>query len=135
MTSHGVVHFEIPAEDPDKLSQFYTQLFGWRIDKMSMGGADVPDYYVTSTVEVDERGMPRQPGAINGGIYKRQSPDDRAINYVNVESVDQYVEKAKGLGARVVVDKMPVPGMGYFAQLMDPEGNPFGVWEGNSEAA
>jgi predicted enzyme related to lactoylglutathione lyase len=30
---------------------------------------------------------------------------------------------------------MPVPGMGYFANLVDPEGNPFGVWEGNSEAA
>jgi predicted enzyme related to lactoylglutathione lyase len=135
MTSHGVVHFEIPAEDSDKLAQFYAQLFGWQIDKMSMCGTDVPDYYVTFTTEVDERGMPKQPGAINGGIHKRQSPDDSTVNFVNVESVDRYIEKAKGLGARVVVDKMPVPGMGYFAQLMDPEGNPFGVWEGNSEAA
>ena len=132
MTSHGVVHFEIPAEDPDKLAEFYVQLFGWQIDKMSMGDTD---YYVTSTVEVDEHGMPKQPGAINGGIYKRQSPEDRPANFVNVESVEEYVEKAKGLGARVLADKMPVPGMGYFAQLVDPEGNPFGVWEENSEAA
>ena len=43
MTSHGVVHFEIPAEDPDKLAEFYTRLFGWQIDKMSMGGTEVPD--------------------------------------------------------------------------------------------
>jgi uncharacterized protein len=135
MTSHGVVHFEIPAEDPDKLSQFYTQLFGWRIEKMSMGGTDVPDYYVTFTTEVDEQGMPKQPGAINGGIHRRQSPEQRPVNYVNVESVDEYVGKATSLGARVVVGKMPVPGMGYFAQLVDPQGNTFGVWEGNSAAA
>jgi predicted enzyme related to lactoylglutathione lyase len=49
--------------------------------------------------------------------------------------VDEYVQKATGLGARVLIEKMPVPGMGYFANLVDPEGNPFGVWEGNSEAA
>lgn len=135
MTSHGVVHFEIPAEDPDKLAQFYTRLFGWQIDKMSMSGTEVLDYYVTFTTEVDERGMPKQLGVINGGIHKRQSPEQRPINYVNVESVDEYVQKATGLGARVLIEKMPVPGMGYFANLVDPEGNPFGVWEGNSEAA
>ncbi len=135
MTSHGVVHFEIPAEDPDKLAQFYTRLFGWQIDKMSMSGTEVLDYYVMFTTEVDERGMPKQPGVINGGIHKRQSPKQRPINYVNVESVDEYVQKATGLGARVLIEKMPVPGMGYFANLVDPEGNPFGVWEGNSEAA
>jgi hypothetical protein len=55
------------------------QLFGWQIDKMSMGGTDVPDYYATSTVEADERGTPKQPGAINGGISKRQSPEQRPI--------------------------------------------------------
>ena len=132
MMNHGVVHFEIPANDPDKLSQFYTQLFGWQIEKVPMGGVD---YYATMTVEVDERMMPKQPGAINGGIYKRQAPGQGPLNYVNVESVDQYVEKAKGLGAKLLMDKMPVPGMGWFAQLEDPDGNPFGVWQEDSSAA
>lgn len=132
MNDHGVVHFEIPASDPEKLSRFYADLFGWRIEKMPMGDAD---YFMTSTVEVDERGMPKQPGAINGGIAPRMTPDQRPMNYVNVESVDDYVDKAKGLGATVIVEKMPVPGMGYFAQLVDPEGNPFGVWQESSSAA
>jgi uncharacterized protein len=132
MPNHGVVHFEIPADDPDKLSQFYTQLFGWQIQKMSMGDMY---YYATSTVEADEHGRPNQPGAINGGMYQRQSPEQRPINYVNVESVDEYVQKATGLGARLLTEKMPVPGMGYFAHLVDPEGNPFGVWQESSDAA
>jgi uncharacterized protein len=133
MFGHGVVHFEIPAQDPDKLSEFYTRLFGWRIEKMPMGGADA--YYITSTVETDEQGMPKEPGAINGGIYRRESSEQRPMNYVAVESVDQYTEKAQRLGARVLVEKMPVPGMGYFAQLSDPDGNPFGIFEFTAQAA
>jgi len=38
MVNHGVVHFEIPADDPEKLAAFYTQLFGWRIEKFPMEG-------------------------------------------------------------------------------------------------
>lgn len=132
MAGHGVVHFEIPAGDPDKLSEFYTQLFGWRIDKVPMEGGD---YYITSTVETDEQGVPKEPGAINGGIYRRESPEQRPMNYVNVESIDEYVSKAKGLGANVTLDKMPIPGMGYFAQLVDPDGNTFGLFETNAAAA
>ena len=129
--SHGVVHFEIPATDPEKLSQFYTSLFGWKIEKMPMEGMD---YYVTSTVETDEQGMPKEPGAINGGISPRMSPDQKPANYVNVESVEEYAGKAKELGATLVMDKMPVPGMGWFAMLIDPEGNTFGLWQTDPSA-
>jgi predicted enzyme related to lactoylglutathione lyase len=129
---HGVVHFEIPATDPDKLSQFYSQLFDWKIEKTDMGGGNF--YYMTSTVETDDQGMPKQPGAINGGMYKRMEPNQRPLNYINVESVDEYVTKAKELGATVMMDKMAVPGMGWFAQLTDPDGNQFGVWQNDMAA-
>ena len=131
--SHGVIHFEIPASDPESLSQFYTQLFGWQITKMDMGGGD--PYYVTMTVEADEEGRPKEPGAINGGMYRRQSPDQRPVNFVEVENVDEYLSKAQGLGAKVTVPRSPVPGMGWFAQLTDPDGNPFGIWQTDPSAA
>ena len=132
MTNHGVVHFEIPASDPEKLTQFYKSLFGWQIEKMDMGGTL---YYIASTTEIDERGMPKQPGAINGGISERSAQNQQPINYVNVESVDEYVAKAKTLGATILAEKMPIPGMGYFAQLKDPEGNPFGVYQDSPGAS
>jgi predicted enzyme related to lactoylglutathione lyase len=132
MMNHGVVHFEIPATDPDKLSQFYTQLFGWQIEKMDMGGSP---YHVVSTTEVDDSGAPKNPGAINGGIGPRMAANQQPMNYVNVESVDEYIAKAKTLGAKVVGEKMPIPGMGYFAQLQDPEGNPFGVYQNSPGAS
>jgi uncharacterized protein len=130
--NHGVAHFEIPASDPDKLSDFYSQLFGWQIQKMDMGGMA---YYAIMSVPTDEQsGMPKEPGAINGGMYARQAPDQKPVNYVNVESVDEYVSKAKQLGATVVMDKMPVPEMGWYAQLTDPDGNLFGVWQNDPSA-
>ena len=132
MMNHGVVHFDIPASDPEKLSAFYSQLFGWKIEKMTMDGGD---YYMTRTVETDERGMPNQPGAINGGIFMRQSPDQRPMNYVNVESIEQYLDKAKSLGGKVLMDKMAIPGMGFYAQLSDPDGNPLGVFQESTSAA
>ncbi len=131
MDHHGIIHFEIPADDPERLSGFYSQLFGWKIDKMPMGEMI---YYGTSTVPTDEKGMPTQAGAINGGIMKKMAPEQRPINYTNVESVDQYLDKAKGLGANVIMGRMPVPGMGWYAQLTDPEGNPFGIWQDDQAA-
>ena len=130
--SHGVVHFEIPGDDPEKLASFYGDLFGWQIQKVPMEGMD---YWMVGTVPSDQNGMPTEPGGINGGLYKRQAPGQMPINYVNVESIDDYVGKAKSLGATVSLEKMPIPGMGYFAHLVDPQGNAFALFQGDPSAA
>jgi uncharacterized protein len=57
------------------------------------------------------------------------------INYVSVPSLDEYVEKASKLGARVTVGKQAVPGMGWFAHIVDLEGNPLGIWQNDERAA
>jgi predicted enzyme related to lactoylglutathione lyase len=130
---NGVVHFEIPASDPDKLSEFYSQLFGWQINKMDMGGGFA--YYMASTTETGEDGMPKNPGAINGGIYARTSDQERPINYVDVPDIDAFMKKAEGLGAKVLQPKQPIPGMGWSAQMIDPQGNPYGLYQNDPAAA
>jgi predicted enzyme related to lactoylglutathione lyase len=121
-----VVHFEIYADDPDKLGQFYTSLFDWTIERMPG-----MDYRLIKTVETDAKGMPSQAGGINGGMMKRPAGyEGRAwINYVFVESLEAAIDKAKKLGATVMKGKSPVPGMGWFAMLIDPQGNPFAIWQ------
>ena len=122
---HGVVHFEIAADDPAKLIDFYGQLFGWHFEKFPMGEMD---YWGIHTVPVDDKQMPKEPGAINGGLTKRMMPGHNVTNYVNVESIDEYVAKAKALGATIVIDNTPIPDMGAFAVLIDPQGNPCGIF-------
>ncbi len=116
---HTVIHFEIPADDMEALAQFYRELLGWKIEEME--GMEGTGYLgiTTSTAE----------GALSGGMMKRSGPAHLPTNYVWVESVSDYLAKAKDLGAKVIVDKTEIPGMGWFATLMDPQGNPLGLFE------
>src|SRR5262245_36562843 len=95
---------------------------------------DGGDYWITQTVDTDRNGMPNEPGEVNGGIYKRPVPQATPVNYVNVESVDEYLAKAKSLGATEIVGKMPIPHMGYFAQILDPQGNSLGLFQSDASA-
>lgn len=132
---HTIVHFEIPADQPERAAKFYRELFGWEISKWE-GSADQRDgfeYWIVRTVPTDEHGMPSRPG-VNGGLMRRMYPEQAPVNYILVESVDDYVRRAEGLGAKVMMGKTPVPGMGWFAQLTDPEGNVLAIWETDSNA-
>ena len=57
------------------------------------------------------------------------------VNYVAVASVDEAVDRAGQLGAKVMKGKSSVPGRGWFAILSDPEGNPFALWQTDKAAA
>ena len=130
MQKNAVSHFEIYADDTTKLGQFYTTLFDWQLQP-------VPDmnYTVIRTVENDAQDMPQQSGGINGGILSVPGYKPGAwVNYVNVESVDASVQKAVSLGATVTKPKSPVPGMGWFAMLTDPQGNAFAMFQQDSQA-
>jgi predicted enzyme related to lactoylglutathione lyase len=122
MVDHTIVHFEIPADDVEKLRKFYSQLFGWKIEKMP----GPVEYWGIQTVPVDEKGMPIRSG-VNGGMMKRQNPEHKPVNYILVESVDEYVKKIESLDGKIVVPKMEVPGIGWWALALDPEGNQFAI--------
>jgi uncharacterized protein len=124
LIDHTVIHFEIPADDVEKLSKFYGKLFGWKIVKMP----GPIEYWGIQTVPVDEQGMLLRNG-VNGGIMKRQNPEHKPVNYIAVESVDKYVKKIEELGGRVVVPKMEVPGVGWWALALDPDGNQFAIMQ------
>jgi hypothetical protein len=121
---HTIVHFEIPADDVEKLGKFYSELFGWKIEKMP----GPVEYWGIATVPVNEKGMPQRPG-VNGGMMKRQNPEHKPVNYIAVESVDEYVKKIEALGGRVIVPKMEVPGIGWWSLALDPEGNQFAIMQ------
>jgi uncharacterized protein len=127
---HGVVHFEIYADDPDKLADFYKGMFGWEIQSMPN-----MDYRFVKTVATNQQGMPTNPGGINGGLMKRPMPEAKFwVNYVNVDSVDESARKAEQMGAKINRPKTAVPGMGWFAIVSDPQGNPFGLWQTDPQA-
>jgi predicted enzyme related to lactoylglutathione lyase len=125
---HTIVHFEIPANDVEKLKKFYGELFGWKIEKYP--GPSV--YYTLQTVPVDENMKPIRAGA-NGGLFERkdaQNPQQAMpTNYISVESAEEYSKKIERLGGKILVPKMEIPGLGWWVLALDPEGNQFGLLE------
>ncbi|MFA4902351.1 MAG: VOC family protein [Desulfobaccales bacterium] len=122
-----VVHFEIPADDVGRAQKFYGELFGWKIEKFT--GPSPMDYW--SIMTGDEK---PEMGGLGGGMMQRQDPQQQITIYIDVPTVDEYVDKVARLGGQVVVPKMAIPGMGYFAVCLDPENNGFGLWEDNPQA-
>jgi predicted enzyme related to lactoylglutathione lyase len=118
MANNRVVHFEIPANQPEALANFYRDLFGWKFHKAPLPG---PEYWLADTGADG-------PG-INGAVMQRQHPQQPWMNYVDVPSIDAALDKAKSLGAEIALPKTPVPGVGALAAIKDPQGNICGLWE------
>ena len=99
MVDHTIVHFEIPAKDAKKLVKFYTDLFGWKTEK-----SEWMEYWLVETVPVDKQGQAIRQG-VNGGMYQKNKETEHMtpVNYINVESVDEYIKKIKALGGKIIV--------------------------------
>jgi len=112
-----VTHFEINARDGRRAQDFYSALFGWKIN------ADNEMHYglVDTGVKM----------GINGGIGQTEQNSNPSVTfYVQVEDIQKYLDNAVALGARVIVPLTDVPGMVTFAQFADPEGNVVGLVKG-----
>ncbi len=126
---HTIVHFEIPADDPERAIAFYEGMFGWKIQPWG----DPPTYWLVSTVPTDESGKPTRQG-VNGGLMKKMHPQQPYANYIGVEDVEAFGAKAEELGGQIVFPKTAVPGMGWFLYIKDPEGNVMGLWADDPQA-
>ncbi|HEY8945265.1 MAG TPA: VOC family protein [Polyangiaceae bacterium] len=119
-----VVHFEIPFDDKARATKFYSSSFGWQL-------ADMPEmnYVMASTAEVGADQMPKERGAINGGLFPRPKEAPHPTIYVNVDSIEETLKKVQAAGGKVVTPQTPIPGMGAFARVTDTEGNVIGLFQ------
>ena len=126
MVMDKVIHFEIPFDDEERASKFYQEVFGWRIDR-------IPEmnYSMVTTVATDQKMTPKEPGAINGGLMKRDSEHagEHPVIVIDVKSIDEYIKKVEGAGGKVVMPKLQVGDMGLYARVEDTEGNVIGIWQ------
>lgn len=120
-----VVHFEIPFDNKQRAMKFYTDTFGWQL-------TEYPEmnYVMAVSVEVDDKHMPKESGAINGGLFQRPKDAPHPTLYVGVTSVDAAIKKVEAAGGKVVTPKTPIPGMGAYARVADTEGNVIGLYQG-----
>jgi predicted enzyme related to lactoylglutathione lyase len=128
---NSVVHFEMPAKDTKRMSDFYSNTFGWQTQQM---GADMGNYVLATTTELDENRRPKQPGAINGGFYPRT--DDPATHapsvVIAVDNLQEHIKKVAAAGGKIIGEPMPIPGVGLWVSFFDTEGNRVSMLQPNS---
>jgi predicted enzyme related to lactoylglutathione lyase len=126
-----VVHFEIHASEPQRLIDFYSELFGWKFTQYG----DTP-YWTIDTGDGAIGNTTGTPGTgINVGLTQRQGPRPEAgapVNGCNVVvgvdgSVDDLMKRGIELGAAEAMPAEDMEGIGRGGYLTDPDGNLFGL--------
>ncbi len=123
-----VQHFEIPADDFERAKKFYSDVFGWGVQDFPMPDPSMK-YAGAHTTAVDEKQMPKEAGAINGGITTRSPFLKHATITITVEDINKSLETVAAHGGSKVTDVMPVMDMGLLAYVKDTEGNTIGLWQ------
>jgi uncharacterized protein len=75
-----IQHFEMPADDVDRVQKFYKDVFGWDMQKWSNPENPEKDYWYFETK------YDKGNSGIGDGMMKRQSPEHSVTNYITVSS-------------------------------------------------
>ena len=121
--SGRVVHFEVPFEDAERASAFYTGAFGWDLTPL-------PEMdYVLVTTGPSDQGPPSEPGFINGGLLERSAVFGGPVLVIEVEDIEGALRQVEERGGTTVSAKQAVGEMGFSAYFTDTEGNLMGLWQ------
>ena len=111
------IHFEILADDPEKVANFYQEVFDWKVTTWEGPQA----YWLLDT-------GPQETPGINGAIMHRHF-EQAVVNTVEVESMENMLKKVTAAGGKLLHGPNEVPGVGLQAYCCDNEGNMFGMMQ------
>jgi predicted enzyme related to lactoylglutathione lyase len=117
-----IYHFDIPVDDANRAQQFYKDVFGWDMKKITSQVDQKIELWMCETE--DENGKK----GITGGMMKRDKLPN-VTNYISVNSIEEYISKINKSGGRVAVLRTEIPNLGFFAMFLDSENNLFGLFE------
>ena len=128
-----VVHFQMPAEDRDRMARFYEQAFGWQTQKL---GEEMGGYTLATTTPNGPDGRPAASGAINGGFFARPAdgPGRGTHIVIAVQDVEGALRAVSQAGGTVTGQPEEIPGVGRFATFLDTEGNHVSMLQPNPPA-
>lgn len=120
------LYFEIQADNLERASNFYKELFGWEFHD----NPHAPVEYLRI-----------KTGGTAGGMLKRPAdtpPPECGTNAyvcsIEVDDFDAIAEKIKHLGGQVAMPKFAIPNTCWQGYFLDTEGNTFGLFEVDENA-
>lgn len=113
--SERVVHLELHTPALDDAASFYEQLCGWRPERIRTPWGS----YVALALN---------GGDLDGGIVECPSPRPLWLPYVEVDNIAQRTERARELGARVMLDPREGPA-GWRSVVATPAAGEIALWQ------
>ncbi len=111
-----VMQWQILAKNPEKLAEFYCELFGWTVNANNPLG-----YRMIDTGS--ERG-------IKGGVWPSPPEGHSMVQlFIEIDDMTAFVEKAVGLGANVIIPPQKLPAGDELVIMLGPDGIPFGMFK------
>ena len=115
-----LVHLELQTGNLPRACAFYTQLFGWRTERI-----EVP---CGSYLALD-----LGAAGVEGGVAEREAPGALWLPYVEVPDLAAAVGRAKALGATVLLEPREGPA-GWRSVIAVPAGGEVALWQSKSAA-
>jgi uncharacterized protein len=119
-----VVHFEVIGKDPQRLREYFSELFGWVFDTPSPVAQEVSEPanygFLDLVTSADGSG-------IRGGIGGGPAYESHAVLYVGVQDVEAALQRAEKLGGTRVMGPATSPNGLVVGHFRDPEGTLIGV--------
>ncbi len=113
LAKRPIVHVELPVADREAAEKFYGDLFGWKFSQYpGQKYATFDTGPVSGTLNPVEDAL-TQPG--------------KPLLFVGSQDIDADLAKAETLGGEVLISRTPIPGVGWYAILVDPAGNWIGL--------
>ena len=109
-----IAHVEIPSTNLERTSEFYNKVFGWEFKPFGNG------YLLFNNHQGIMAGLRKVEQVLKG---------DCTVFHVNVDNIDQMLEKVKASGGHIKTGKTTIPAMGWYAVLFDPDGNSVGLYQ------
>jgi uncharacterized protein len=120
-------YFEIQADQTDRAQRFYTDIFGWKFTRAR--GTPVEYWRIETT---DGR----------GGLLRRPAPAPPPRSGANayvcsfeVSDFNSTADTIQKCGGITALPKFAVPGVCWQGYFVDTEGNTFGIFQPDPNAA
>ena len=117
-----IVHFELPVDDPERATAFYSAVLGWQVAQY-----EGEPYWLV-------RGGPEEERGADGALVQRGDIHRAPVLIAGVGDVDAVLRAVEEHGGKVAHGKEAVPGMGWSAYLEDTEGNLVGIFQPDMSA-
>lgn len=109
---HAITHIEIPAPDFNKAVEFYSEVFNWGIEVVTV------DHYAFFTI-----GNTGSGGGLDASLMPAPEKTGPQL-VIDVEDMEASIKKIEEYGGMLISGKTEIPGgHGYYCVFSDPNNN------------